>query len=169
MPEPRIVESLRTPLNGDRDTPGSAGGATVIMKQEVAGLKIGDVVIVSATIDDSVVKSALAADAAKLCGVVVGGGSTAGYDRAFFGTKSVGLAMAPGVGQGAAVGMSTIVQINGIANVVAGGVVARGATVGLDTGTAGRVIANAIALQIVGIALRAGTAGVTIPILIRPM
>lgn len=167
MPEPRIVETLRTPLNGDRDTPASAGGAVIIMKQEVAGLKIGDAVIVSATIDDSVVKSALAADATKFAGVVVGGGSVGGYDRALFGTRSVGLAMAPGVGQGAAIGMSVMVQINGIANIVLGGTVARGATVGLDTGTAGRVIANAIANQMIGVALRAGTVGQTIPVLLR--
>ena len=164
MPEPRIIESLRAPVNADRDTPASAGGNICIYRQEVAGLKIGDVVIASANIDDSVVKSAVAADAPKCVGVVVGGGSVGGYDRALFGTKSVGLAMAPGVGQGAAIGMSVLVQYDGIAYVVADGVIARGGTVGLAA-TAGRVSANSTAQQIIGVALRAAAgAGSVIPV-----
>lgn len=167
MPEPRIQESRRTPLNGDRDTAGSAGGQIVTFKAQAAGLKIGDVVSVSTTVNDSVQKTAVAADGAKLAGVVVGGGSVGGYDPSFFGSTAVGNAVQPGTGQGAAIGSSVNVQIDGIAWVVAGAAIALGATVGLDTTTAGRVLTNAVAGQIIGIALRAAAgAASVIPILI---
>ena len=167
MAEPRYVETRRFRLNSDTDTPGSVGGNTTVFRQEVAGLKIGDVVIVSPNIDDSVVKSAVAADAIKLAGVVVGGGSQTATDFSLFGLKSVGLAITPGIGQGAAVGMAVVIQINGIAYVVADGAIGRGLTVGLSTGIAGRVVANATAQQIIGVALRAAAgAGSVIPILL---
>ena len=68
-PTPRSVETRRGRMNMDTDTPASAGGNTLTYKQEVAGLKIGDVVVVSSNIDNSVVKSTVAADALKFAGV----------------------------------------------------------------------------------------------------
>lgn len=166
MPEPRIQESRRTPLNGDRDTAGSAGGNIVTLKAQAAGLKVGEVVSVSTTIDDSVQKTAVAADGAKFAGVVVGGGSVGGYDPSFFGSNAVNNAVSPGTGQGAAIGATVNVQVDGIAWVIPNGVIARGGTVGFDAAIAGRVAALAVAGQIIGIALRTGAAGVPMPMLI---
>lgn len=155
MPEPRIRETLRMPENADRDTAGSAGGDLTLYKAQAAGLKIGDVVAVSSTIDDSITTTTTAADASKYVGVVVGGGSTGGYDRGFFGSESVGLAVLPQRGSTGAVGMTVVVATSGIMWVTADGPIARGANIGFSTTTAGRVTSTAVAANMIGTALRA--------------
>lgn len=168
MAQPRVVETRRTRLNSDRDTAGSAGGNVINFKAETIGMKIGDVVVISTVTDDSVAKSAVAADGARLAGVVVGGGSNFGEDYAFFDSTAVGLGLPSGrSNQSQVVGGTVSVQFDGIAWVTAGAAIARGAIVGLDTVTAGRVITNITAGLTVGIAMRAAAAaGSVFPMLI---
>lgn len=155
-----VTERYRN-LAADRDARGGAGGDTIVLKSASA-LKIGDVVYVSAS--KTVAKSTIQADYQKFAGVVVGGGSDFGMDPAIFDTGSVGLTAV------AAAAKSAVVQINGIANVVAGAAIAVGDKVTGDTGTAGRVLsgAGAIAGQIIGQAITAAVAaGDVIQILIQ--
>lgn len=143
----------------DPDAVASAGGPTIPFTAGAA-LKIGDAVYVSAA--NTVNKSVTAADGGKFAGIVVGGGGSFGGDYGIFESASTGLALV-------ASGKVAEVQIAGVAWVVAGGAIAVGATVGLDTTTAGRVLTNATAGQIIGIALTAATnPGDKIKILIRP-
>ena len=151
------VRNLR--LGGDPDAQAGAGGPTVALIAGAA-LKHGDVVYVSAA--RTVNKAAVAANGAKFAGVVVGGGSDFGADQAEFETRFVGLAAT-------AANKTAVVQVIGIANVVAGDAIVAGAQLGFDTTTAGRVLTNTTAGQIIGIALTAAAAaGNTIQMLISP-
>lgn len=138
------------------------GGPTIEIAAGAA-LKIGDVAYISAA--STVNKSATAANGAFFAGVVVGGGSdfgasseALGFDRANVGLSGI----VPS-------GKAAMLQIAGIAYVVAGDAILAGASVGFDTGTAGRVLTNTTSKQIIGIALTAAAAaGDIIKILIQP-
>lgn len=137
-------ESRRNRLAVDIDSQAGVGGNTVVMIAEAA-LKIGDVVFISA--ENSVNKSGTQADYQAAAGVVVGGGSSGGVDYGIFDEGAVGLALV-----GAA--KSVVVQVDGIAYVMAGDAVSAGNALTGDTATAGRVIpTGATAGQIIGIAL----------------
>jgi hypothetical protein len=143
----------------DPDAIASAGGPTVPFTAAVA-LKIGDAVSVSAA--NTVTKTAVAADGTKFAGIVVGGGTSFGGGYGIFESASTGLALV-------AAAKVAEVQIAGVAWVVAGAAISVGASVGLDTTTAGRVLTNATAGQKIGIALTAATnPGDKIKILIQP-
>lgn len=146
-----LYAEKRMPLSADPDSVGGVGGPTIGLYAAVA-LKYGDVVSVSAA--NTVTKTVVAADALKFVGVVVGGGSAVGgYDYPMWDSAPTlaGTSVAP-------VGSVALLQTAGVANVVAGAAIAAGATVGLDTTTAGRVLTNAVAGQIIGIALSAAAA-----------
>lgn len=150
----------RLALGADVDAQAGAGGPTVVLISGAA-LKIGDVVHITATAK-RVTKSTTVGDAATFAGVVVGGGSDFGADEAFFDTDNVGKTI---VG---AAGKSVVVQVAGIANVVAGDVITAGAQLMYDNAVAGRVEPGVVAGQVVGIALTAASAGQTLQMLIRP-
>lgn len=143
----------------DPDAIASAGGPTVSFTAGAA-LKIGDAVYVSAA--NTVNKSTTAADGTKFAGIVVGGGGSFGAGYGIFESNSTGLALV-------ASGKVAEVQIAGVAWVVAGAAIVVGASVGLDTTTAGRVLTNVTAGQKIGIALTAAAnPGDKIKILIQP-
>ncbi len=145
---------------GDVESPGGAGGPTMPFKAQVA-LKVGDVVSAH-TVLNTVTKTVVAADATKFVGIVVGGGSDFGGAYSLEDSASVGLALV-------AAAKIAQVRLEGIAWCVSGGAIAIGGTVGLDTVVAGRVIANAVAGQIIGICLDvAAAAAVKVRVLIKP-
>lgn len=154
------MRGLRWAINAE-ELSGVGGPITEI----IAGgtLLIGDVVMVSAA--STVNKSAVAANGAFFAGVVVGGGGDAGYSEPLGYENingNIGL-------QATIVNKAAALQVAGIAFVKAGAAIAAGARVGFDTGTAGRVIANATAGQTIGIALTAALAnGDIIKMLIQP-
>lgn len=137
---------------GDK-APAEVGGVVEIF---LAGgsLSTGDIVFFSAA--NTVNKSATVADYAAMAGVVVGGQRT--NDRII---SSVGVAAAT-------VGQRVLVQVSGIATVVAGGTVTVGThlTVIPDTGTAGRVAAGTTAGSIIGKTITSGAAAGTMKILL---
>ena len=152
-----VVEKRLLPWGSDPDAVASAGGPTIPFSA-AAALKIGDAVWISTA--NTVNKSAVAADGVKFIGVVVGGGGSFGNNYGLFDSGSVGLSLV-------ASGKVAEVQVAGIAWVVAGAAIAVGAELGLDTGTAGRVLTNITAGQKIGIALTsAGAAGDKIKMLI---
>lgn len=155
-----LYAEKRMPMSADPDAVGGVGGPTIGLYAAVA-LKYGDVVSVSAA--NTVTKTAVAANALKFAGVVVGGGSAFGaYDYPMWDSAPTlaGTSVAP-------IGFVALIQTAGVANVVAGAAIAVAATVGLDTTTAGRVLTNAVAGQVIGIALSAAAAaGEVIQILI---
>lgn len=144
----------------DPDEISGVGGPTIEIAAG-ATLLVGDVVYISAA--STVNKSNVAANGAKFAGVVVGGGSDFGISEPLgFETQNMGL-------QATTVNKSATLQMEGIAYVKAGAAIAAGATVGFDTTTAGRVLTNVTAGQIIGIALTAAAAnGDIIKMLIQP-
>lgn len=146
-----VQELKRNYLAADPDALAGAGGNTVNVSAAVA-LKIGDAVHVH-TVAGQVTKTAVTANGAKFAGVVVGGGSTFGGGYALYGTTEVGLALV-------AAAQSVVLQVDGIANVVADGVIAAGDAVVLSATVAGRVITVGAtpAGQLIGIALKAAAA-----------
>lgn len=133
--------------------PAGVGG---VVEYFTAGgsLNTGDVVFFSAV--DTVNKSTTQANYVGFAGVVVGGQLT--NDNL---TTAVGIAAAT-------TGQRVLVQVTGIANVVAGGTVTAGTNFSVipDTGTAGRVIAGTTAGQVVGKTITTGSAAGTMKILI---
>ncbi len=153
-----VIEKRLVPW-GDVETPGGSGGPTVPFKATVA-LKIGDAVVLAAA--SFVTKTAVAADGGRFAGIVVGGGGNFGGDYSLEDSGSTGFAIA-------VANKSIQVRVAGIAWVVAGAAILVNAKLGLDTTTAGRVLTNATAGQIIGIALdAAAAAGDKIRILIQP-
>jgi hypothetical protein len=134
-------------------SPAAVGGITEIFTAGAA-LNTGDVVYISAA--DTVNKSTTQANYVGFAGVVVGGQLT--NDNI---TASVGVAAAN-------TGQRVIVQVAGIATVVAGGTVTVGTNFSVipDTTTAGRVIAGTTAGQVVGKTLTTGASAGTMKILI---
>lgn len=154
-----VVEKRLVPY-GDVETPGGSGGPTIPFRADGA-LKVGDVVVFSAAADDVAV-SATAADAIKVAGIVVGGGNSFGGAYSLEDSGSTGLALV-------ADNKIAQVRVAGIAYVKAGAAITLHDTVGLDTGTAGRVISNSTSKQIIGIALDAAlNDGDKIRVLLQP-
>lgn len=135
-------------------TSASVGGVVEIFTA-AASLNTGDCVFLSAA--NTVNKSTTAANYAGFIGVVVGGQLTNNNI-----TSNVGVAAA-GANQ------SVMVQISGIANVVAGGTVTPGTNFSVvpDAATAGRVIAGTTAGQVLGTTVSAGTAAGTMKIVLN--
>lgn len=133
--------------------PGGLGGIVEVFTAGAA-LNTGDIVFFSAA--DTVNKSTTQANYVGFAGVVVGGALTNNNI-----TNTVGVAAA-GTGQ------RVLVQISGIANVVAGGTVTVGTNFSVipDTSTAGRVIAGTTAGQVVGKTITTGSSGNVMKILI---
>jgi hypothetical protein len=142
--------------NRSREDVISAGvGGTVEVFTAGASLNTGDVVYLSAA--NTVNKSATVTNYAGFIGVVVGG-------------KLTNMNIIPdktGVAA-ATTGQNTIVQLTGIALVVAGGTVTAGTnfSVMADSGTAGRVAAGVTAGQMIGTALTTGASAGDMKILI---
>jgi hypothetical protein len=134
-------------------SPAAVGG---VVEFFTAGgsLNTGDIVYISAA--DTVNKSATQANYVGFAGVVVGGQLT--NDNV---ATSVGVAAAT-------TGQRVMVQVSGVATVVAGGTVTVGTNFSVipDTGTAGRVVAGTTAGQVVGKTLTTGAAAGTMKILI---
>ncbi len=133
-------------------SPAGLGG---VIERFTAGatLLTGDVVFISAV--NTVNKSGTAANYAALAGVVVGGQATVGN-----------VVETPGV-TAATVGQSVLVQVSGVANVVAGGTVTVGTHLSvIGDSTAGRVIAGTTAGVIIGTPISNGAAAGTMKILI---
>jgi hypothetical protein len=117
----------------DPDARLSIGGAVIKMKA-AAALKLWDVVYLSAAL--TVNKSATVGNHSKRIGVVVGGANTDNTvvtDSALYDSMTV-----------ADADEDVLVQVAGIAYVIAGGTVNAGDRVIPDTGTAGRVKAGAV-------------------------
>lgn len=155
-----LYSEKRMPMNADPDSVGGVGGGTIGL-YALAAVKFGDLVVVH-TVANTVKTSAVATDAVTFIGVVVGGGSAAGgYD---YPQWDVAPTLAGTVA--VAAGAVALVQTYGIANVVASAAITVGQTVGISA-TAGRVVANAVAGQIIGVALTAAAgAGSVLQILI---
>lgn len=155
----------RQALGADVDAVAGIGGNTIVM-QSSGALNIGDVVSMSGTAK-RVQKTAVAADAGKFVGVVVGGGSDFGADEALaFNIPNEADVIGKQIVSAA--GKSVVLQVDGIATCVAGAAIAAGATVGFDTGTAGRVLTNAVAGQQIGVAVTAAAgAGSRLQVFLR--
>lgn len=138
-----------------QDKTAAGVGGTVETFTAGAALNTGDIVFFSAA--NTVNKSNTQANYVGFAGVVVGGAATNNNI-----TTSVGVAATTASGQ------SVLVQVSGIATVVAGGTVTVGTNFSVipDTGTAGRVIAGTTAGQIVGNTITTGTAAGTMKIFI---
>lgn len=116
----------------DGDTRASIGGPVIKFKA-AAALLLGDAVYLSA--DGTVNKSGTVGNHSKRIGVVVGGANTGNEvitDSAQYGVATV-----------ADADEDVLVQVGGVSYVIAGGTIAAGDRVVLDTGTAGRVKAGA--------------------------
>jgi len=133
------------------------GGTVILASAAAAVINSGDLVFLSAT---GFNKSATQANYVGFKGVAVGGKLT--DNQAVFGT---GRPLTTGV-----VGESLLVQVDGIAIVVAGGAITVGThfTVIPDTGTAGRVIAGTTAGQVVGNTITVGVLAEDMRILLSP-
>lgn len=138
-------------------TAGGTGGIVDVFTSGSA-LNTGDCVYLSAA--NTVSKSLTAANYAGFIGVVVGGRST---NMNIIDNKT-------GVAATSASGQEVIVQLSGVATVVAGGTVTAGTHFSVmpdAAGTAGRVVAGTTAGQILGTALTTGSAAAEMKILIR--
>jgi hypothetical protein len=139
------------------DKVGFAVGGTIINAVANATLLTGDIVYVDGA--GTVNKSATSANYAGFVGVVVGGPGT----RNSVETDALRTGLTAGTS-----GQTVLVQVSGIARVVAEGTVTPGTHFSvISTGTtAGRVIAGTTAGQMVGVPLTAGTSGTEMLILL---
>lgn len=131
------------------------GGVVILASAAAAVLNTGDCVYMTAT---GANKSATGANYFGFLGVVVGGKLSG--NEVIYGT---GFACTTGVA-----GEDVLIQISGIATVVAGGTITVGTNFSVipDTGTAGRVIAGTTAGQVLGKALGSASVGTDVKILI---
>lgn len=138
---------------------GELGGSVKWFRSASASLKVGDIVFVTAAVSGvpTVTKSATAANYAGFVGVVVGGPATQNY--AVYGT---------GAAACDAIGQYVLVQIDGIALVVAEGTITAGTNFSVisTATTAGRVIAGTTQGAMVGIPLQDAVSGDELRILI---
>lgn len=141
------------------DETGGVGGNTITLLAAGA-LNIGD--LVSLTAAGHVNKTLLAADMIRFVGIVIGGGSapgggTVGADFARYGTDAVGTAAATAAEQ------AVVIQVDGIAYVVADAAVAAIVPVTNSAIVAGRVsVTGATAGQIIGLTIDAGAGAASV-------
>jgi len=137
-------------------TSGGVGGVVEVFTSGAA-LNTGDCVYLSAA--NTVNKSLTAANYAGFIGVVVGGRST-----------QMNIITKTGFAATSASGQEVLVQVSGIATVVAGGTITAATNFSVmpdAAGTAGRVVAGTTAGQMLGTALTTGSSGNEMQILIR--